>query len=114
MSSNKKTIIRCVFKSRVSWAHLISTCRLRTLIVLHTVSGQDLWSHWHAISTSLDPASLQESLQYLSLLGTRHRQGRWAHLPFSLVVIRFLLLRYTFANRFDACCRPNVYGETGF
>jgi len=33
---------------------------------LYTVSGQGPWSHWQAISTSLDPASLQAWPQYFS------------------------------------------------
>jgi hypothetical protein len=28
-------------------------------LTVQVVSGQGPWSHWHAISTSLDPASLQ-------------------------------------------------------
>lgn len=53
----------------------------------YTVSGQVPWSHWHAISTSLDPASLQACPQYLSPGCTMHLHGRCAHLLCSFVVI---------------------------
>lgn len=58
--------------------------------VFHAVSGQVLWSHWHAISTSSDPASSQAWPQYLLPGCTKHRHGRCEHL-FSVVVITFFL-----------------------
>jgi hypothetical protein len=55
--------------------------------IRHTVSGHSLWPHWHAISTSLDPASLQISAQYFSSALARHLQSGCAHLTCSLVVV---------------------------
>jgi hypothetical protein len=37
------------------------------------------WPHPHAISASLEPASLQNWLQYFSPPGGTQTQGRWAH-----------------------------------
>ena len=59
---------------------------------LYAVSGQVPWSHWHAISTSSDPASLQTGPQYLSPAWARHRHGMCAHLFCSFVVIVILLI----------------------
>jgi hypothetical protein len=61
---------------------------------IHTVSGQVPWSHWHAISTSLAPASLQAGPQYLSPGCARHRHGRCAHLFCSFVVIILIVLLF--------------------
>ena len=59
----------------------------------HTVSGQARWSHWHAISTSLAPASLQDGPQNLSPGCARHWHGRCPHLlclPVVIIWISFL------------------------
>lgn len=53
----------------------------------YTVSGQGPWSHWQAISTSLEPASLQAWPQYFSSDWTTHRHGRCAHLFCSVAVV---------------------------
>jgi len=57
--------------------------------VRQDVSGQGLWSHWHAISTSPDPASLQTGPQYFSPACTAQRHGRWAHRFCSTVAMMF-------------------------
>src|ERR1700733_8844282 len=41
---------------------------------------QAAWPQSQAISASLDPASLQNVLQYFSPAGGTQTQGRWAHL----------------------------------
>jgi len=64
----------------------------QTFTVLHAVSGQGPWLHWHAISTSLELASLQAWPQYLSFAGTKHRQGRCPHFFWSIGVIVVLLI----------------------
>lgn len=56
-------------------------------LIPQTVSVQGPWSHWQAISTSLKPASLQASPQYLSPGCAMHRHGRCAHLLRSFVVV---------------------------
>jgi hypothetical protein len=67
----------------------------------HAVSGQAPWSHWHAISTSLAPASLQDGPQNLSPGCARHRHGRCPHLFCSAVVIvRFSVLSAALNGRF--------------
>jgi hypothetical protein len=50
---------------------------------------QVAWPHSQAISTSPDPASLQDSLQYFWPLSTTQVQGTWAQVFFSGVVISF-------------------------
>ena len=108
-----KSPIRRIFIERESPR---SSRRLPTKgSVLYTVSGQGPWSHWHAISTSLDPASLQAGEQNLSPAGTEHRHGRCAHLACSSVFIRVLLFQlflFFFAKvrvamaaaRYSHCC----------
>jgi hypothetical protein len=46
------------FQSNVRWRASESRSRFSNS-VLHAVSEHVPWSHWHAISTSSDPASLQ-------------------------------------------------------
>jgi hypothetical protein len=57
-----------------------------TTPVLHAVSGQALWPHWQAISTSFAPASLHTCPQYLSWDLTMHLQTGCAHFTSSLVI----------------------------
>jgi len=53
------------------------------------VSGQaGGWSHWHAISTSSDPASSQNLPQYVWPAATTQRQGTCAQVLFSPFDIR--------------------------
>ena len=58
----------------------------------YTLSKQAGCWHWQAISTSLDPASRQASLQYFSLSATVHRHGSWAQVlaSFSAIVVSFV------------------------
>jgi hypothetical protein len=66
-------MLRRIFMSRASLANLRFSSQGKGLPffyspldspfylpLFHTVSGQVPWSHWQAISTSLDPASLQD------------------------------------------------------
>src|SRR5580692_9358355 len=63
----------------------------KSRFLIYVVSGQGPWSHWHAISTSLDPASLQGWPQYLSPPLTRHRHGKCPHFFCSVAIIDVLL-----------------------
>jgi hypothetical protein len=51
------------------------------------------WPQSQAISDSLDPASLQNWLQYFSPFGGTHKHGTWAHFSAFWVSMFHLILR---------------------
>jgi hypothetical protein len=112
---NCKTIIRCRFISRVSWAHLRSTCtpkvtccssngkRTRFVVALARnlhLFGSCVPARFAAVfvvALRLAPAG---QMGACALFTCRHRSSPFAVCPF--------------ADNLDACCSPDVYRKTGF
>src|SRR5579863_9891375 len=79
------------------------------------VRGHVPWSHWQAISTSPDPASLQACPQYSPPGCAAHLHGRCAHLVCSVVVIVVSPFETQFLNPYgcrsawsfhESICKP--------
>ncbi len=72
------------------------------------------WPQSQPISSSLEPASLQSWLQYFSLAGAMHRQGKWAHFADFVSAILNSCQEVLEARSRRNCGFPNARLDAGF